>query len=91
MSKSGQDTFAENAQSKVKIKIIKGSCISAAICIVKSPNTFDLDEDGIAFVKEGTWDDAATIINAAKSCPTLAIIIEDMSGKQIYPEVSANA
>lgn len=91
MNRNGQDSFVENGNSKVKIKIIKASCISAAICIVKSPGTFDLDEDGIAYVKEGTWDDAATIINAAKSCPTLAIIIEDLNGKQLYPGATPNA
>ena len=67
------------------IKIINDLCISAATCIVHAPNTFDLDEDGIAFVKEGTWDEAKEIIEAAASCPTTAIIIEDMDGNTLYP------
>ncbi len=85
--KKGQDSFAENENSKVKIKVINKLCISAATCIIHAPNTFDLDDDGIAYVKEGTWDEAQTIIKAAASCPTTAIIIEDMKGNQIYPEI----
>lgn len=86
MSTNGQDEFAQNANSKVKIKVIKASCISAAICVIRAPNTFDLDTDSIAYVKEGTWDEAVDILEAAKACPTLAIIIEDMEGNQLWPK-----
>ena len=85
--KNGQNEFAINPGSRVKIKVINELCISAATCIIHAPNTFDLDEDDIAYVKEGTWDEALTIIKAARSCPTTAIIIEDLEGKQLYPEV----
>ncbi|OGC70096.1 hypothetical protein A2415_00665 [candidate division WWE3 bacterium RIFOXYC1_FULL_39_7] len=91
MLKNGQNEFTKNENSKVRIKVINELCISAATCIIQAPNTFDLDDDGIAYVKEGTWDEAQTIINAAASCPTTAIIIEDMQGNQIYPEVKIGA
>jgi len=84
--KNGQNSFAENKDSTVRIKVINELCISAATCIIHAPDTFDLDDDGIAFVKEGTWEDANTIIEAAMSCPTTAIIIEDLEGNQLYPE-----
>ncbi len=84
--KNGQNEFATNADSKVKIKVINELCISAGTCIIHAPDTFDLDADGIAYVKEGTWDEAQQIIAAAASCPTTAIIIEDLNGNQIYPE-----
>lgn len=83
--KNGQNEFALNLKSKVKIKVINDLCIGASTCVIQASNTFDLDENGIAYVKEGTWDDALAIINAAKSCPTTAIIIEDLEGKQLYP------
>ncbi len=85
--KNGQNKFALNADSKVKIKVINELCISAGTCIIHAPETFDLDDDGIAYVKDGTWDEAQTIITAAASCPTTAIIIEDLEGNQLYPEV----
>jgi ferredoxin len=84
MSHKGQDDFVGN--EKVNIKIIKDKCISAATCVVLAPDTFDLDEDGIAYVKEGSWDDAEQIIKAAESCPTLAVVVEDLEGNQIWPK-----
>lgn len=82
----GQNKFTVDENSKLKIKVINDLCISAATCIIRGPNTFDLDDDGIAYVKEGDLDDAIDIIEAAKSCPTTAIIIEDMDGNQLWPE-----
>lgn len=84
--KNGQNEFAVNPDSKVRIKVINELCISAATCVITAPSTFDLDDDGIAYVKEGTWDEAQIIIKAAASCPTTAIIIEDLEGNQIYPK-----
>ena len=81
----GQNEFTQSPDSKVRIKVINELCISAATCIIKAPNTFDLDDDGIAYVKDGTWDEAQTIIEGAMSCPTTAIIVEDLEGNQIYP------
>ena len=88
--KNGQDSFATNSESRVKIKVINNLCISAATCVIHAPETFDLDDDGIAYVKEGTWNDANTIIRGAASCPTTAIIIEDLNGNQLYPEVKSD-
>jgi ferredoxin len=76
----------KNDSAKVVIKVINEQCISAATCVVFAPNTFGLDEDGIVFAKEGTWDEAEEIIKAAKSCPTTAIIVEDLDGNQLYPQ-----
>ena len=85
--KNGQDSFAVSTEAKVKIKVINNLCIIAATCVIHAPETFDLDDDGIAYVKECTWNDAKTIIRAAASCPTTAIIIEDLDGNQLYPEI----
>lgn len=85
MEKNGQNQFTQIPEVKLRIKVINDKCISAATCVIIAPLTFDLDEEGIAFVKEGTWDEAITIIDAAKSCPTTAIIVEDMEGNRVYP------
>ena len=76
----------KNPNSKVVIKVINDKCISAATCIIHAPGTFDLDANGIVYAKEGTWDEAEKIIKGAKSCPTTAIIIEDLEGNILYPE-----
>ena len=75
-----------NSNAKVKIKIIFDKCISAATCTIFAPNTFELDEEGIVKIKEGTWDEAEKIIKGAKSCPTIAIIVEDLEGNKLFPK-----
>jgi len=69
----------------LKITIDREKCISAATCIAIAPETFELDGEGKAVVKNPTGNDDATIIEGAKSCPTQAIIILDETGKQIVP------
>lgn len=70
---------------KYKIKIDRNLCIGAASCLAVAPNTFDLDGENIAIVKEGGADDDQTILLAAQSCPTRAIILTDENDKKIYP------
>ena len=86
----GQDEFTGHENSKVRIKVIVEKCISAATCVIKAPNTFDLDEEGIAFVQEMGWNEAVDIVLAARSCPTNAIIIEDLEGNQLWPTSTKN-
>ncbi|MFA6588548.1 MAG: ferredoxin [Patescibacteria group bacterium] len=69
----------------LKITIDREKCISAATCIAIAPETFELDSEGKAIIKNPTGNDEATIIEGAKSCPTQAIIIHDETGKQIVP------
>ena len=70
----------------MKIKIDRDLCIGAGTCVALAPNTFELDDELKAALKKGPKKDSdEDIIAAAKSCPTLAIILEDEQGKQIYP------
>ena len=71
-------------KDNIEIKIIRSKCISAATCVVYAPNTFDLDKESIAIIKNGEWDRLEKIIAAAQSCPVMAIQIYK-DGKQIYP------
>ncbi|MDP2812224.1 MAG: ferredoxin [bacterium] len=71
----------------MKIEVDRELCTSVATCIAVAPNTFELDEEGIAIVKNPKGDTEETILQAAKSCPVNAIIIYDDAGKQIYPEL----
>ena len=84
----------------MKIKVDRDLCTGAGTCVVVAPNTFDLDDELKAFVKNPKrssesseerspepveWgDDKDTVIEAAKVCPVFAIILEE-DGKQTYP------
>lgn len=69
----------------MKVKVDRNLCIGAGTCTVIAPEVFELDDELKAVVKDpgGAPDDK--ILDAAKSCPVLAIILEDDDGKQVFP------
>lgn len=72
---------------KLKLTIVRDECIGDGACCADAPNTFELDDDGIAVVKDRPWDDRDAVLHAARCCPTDAIIVVDTeSGAQLVPE-----
>lgn len=69
----------------MKIEVDRELCISVASCVAVAPNTFELDDEGIAIVKNASGDTKDTILQAAQSCPVNAIKIWDDNGVQIHP------
>ncbi len=93
--------MAEATKKIKKVVVNRDLCIAAASCIVNAPGVFELDGESKAVIKQkgdvknsgpaersafedGAVDDA-TIMNAAQSCPTKAIMVYDEDGKQVYP------
>lgn len=87
-------------RKKLKVRIDRNLCIGAASCVALNPKVFGLDSQAKAvvldpedsskqyneFVYEVDEVQAESILTAAKSCPTNAIIVEDLqTGQQIYP------
>ena len=68
-----------------KIFIDRDLCIGAASCIAVAPDVFELDKENKAVVKNKEAVDDETLLLAAQSCPTKAIILYDEEGNQIYP------
>lgn len=68
-----------------KIYVDRNLCIGAASCVAVAPDVFELDEENKAVVKNPKAADDETILLAAESCPTRAIIVYDEDGNQIYP------
>jgi len=61
-------------------------CISAGPCSIAAPLTFLLrDSDGKAIITDPDGDTLEAVMEAARSCPILAIIIKDKTGLQIFP------
>lgn len=84
-----------------KIVVDRNLCIGAASCVVAAQTVFELDGENKAVIKQqggvknsgptergkledGVVDDE-TIILAAQSCPTKAILLYDEGGKQLNP------
>ena len=79
----------EKRPDKIRIRRIEKDrdlCIGSAACLGIAPDAFELDGENKAVLKDA-WKHVAaeTLLEAAKSCPTLAIKVFDEEGKQIYP------
>ncbi|MFA5776637.1 MAG: ferredoxin [Patescibacteria group bacterium] len=71
---------------KYKVKVVRKLCIGAASCVAVSPDTFLLDNEKKAVIKEGSKDVPEDILMAAQSCPTAAIVItNEKTGEQVWP------
>lgn len=69
----------------MKVHVDRDKCISAGTCVAIAPKTFALDEEGKVKVIDEKGDDEQTILDAAKSCPVIAIEIFEDNGKRIFP------
>jgi ferredoxin len=68
-----------------KIIVDRNLCIGAGSCVAVAPGVFELDSENKAVVYNPKGADDETILLAAKSCPTQAILVFDEEGNQIYP------
>jgi curved DNA-binding protein CbpA len=78
------------SKGRFHIIIEPALCMAFGSCETLAPNVFEVDKDKMinpkATVKSETGDDFETILDAARTCPTKAIIIRDRyTGEQIYP------
>ncbi|HUU82937.1 MAG TPA: ferredoxin [Phycisphaerae bacterium] len=72
---------------KLKIEVNEDECIGDGLCAQEAPNTFEMNDDDKACVKNPPGDDADTILEAAKACPVDAITVTDEeTGEQLCPE-----
>jgi ferredoxin len=72
---------------KLKVTVDRNLCIGAATCVAVAPMTYVMDSEAKAIILKTAVNDVPdTIIEAAKACPVAAIIIEDETGKRIFPE-----
>ena len=86
---SGRKTFGKT-KGRYHISIEPSLCMAFGSCETLAPNVFEVDKNKMfnpkATVKSETGDDFESILNAAETCPTKAIILRDRyTGKQIYP------
>ena len=78
---------AKEKDSKIKkVTVDRPACIGAGSCAVLAPKTFELDDEAKAVVIDEHGDSDEDIIEAAKSCPTDAIILKGKNDEQIWPK-----
>jgi ferredoxin len=59
-----------------RIEIDRSLCSGMASCVKVAPETFDLDDDGLAIV---TGEAGESAIEAAECCPFSAIAVFDLA------------
>lgn len=69
----------------MKVKVDRESCIGVSNCVAIAPTVFKLDDQNKAVVLDPSSVDEESLMEAAKSCPENAIILEDDDGNQLYP------
>jgi len=69
----------------MKVKVDRDLCIGVGNCVAFAPSVFVLDGERKAVVLDSSSVDEDTLLEAAKSCPEGAIIIEDDDGRQVFP------
>jgi ferredoxin len=69
-----------------KVVVDRDLCISAASCIAVAPMVFELDPESKAVVIDANIVDDETLMMAAQSCPTKAILLFDKAGNQVFPK-----
>lgn len=81
-----QEYKRKKSGSKIgKIVVDRDLCIGAGSCTVVSPETFKLDNENKAVVIDANAIEDETLLMAAQSCPTRAILLFDQDGNQIFP------
>lgn len=61
-------------------------CIAAGPCAIAAPGVFEIrSEDGKAIIHNPDGESLEKVLEAARCCPILAIMIKDKKGKQIFP------
>lgn len=68
-----------------KIEVDRELCIGAATCVAVAPQLFALDGENKAVVRPADGATDAAILNAAKSCPVLAIYCYNQAGQRVFP------
>ncbi len=68
------------------MRIDRNLCIGAATCVALAPKAWALDDEAKAIILDTAAEESDDILlEAAKGCPVMAIIITDETGKQVYP------
>lgn len=82
-------SYMDNTTKTIRnytITIDRDLCIGAATCIALAPKAYELDSEAKAVFLETAGEETdETLMEAAKGCPVMAIIIKDQTGKQIFP------
>jgi ferredoxin len=68
----------------LKVVIDLEICSGTSNCNEESPDAYEVDDRGLAFLKAGIFPDEV-LLAGARACPMDAIKLYDASGRQVHP------
>jgi ferredoxin len=68
-----------------RIAVDRDLCIGSAICVDLAPEVFQLDDTATSTVIDPEGAPEEKLLEAARGCPTDAILLYDAAGSQIHP------
>ena len=67
------------------VRIDRTLCVGFGDCVEAAPDTFDLDDEGVAVFVESSPIDRERLLHACESCPVDALTALDSKGNQLVP------
>lgn len=72
---------------KLQISVDRDLCIGSGTCAAIAEKAFALDAESKSVILDSADTESVNaIVDAAKGCPVVAILIKDASGKKVFPE-----
>jgi ferredoxin len=68
----------------LEVVVLKSRCIGASVCVHEARGSFELEKGHQAVITDLSKNKEATLVAAARNCPTQAIFIYK-NNKQIWP------
>lgn len=70
---------------ELRVEIDLTLCVGFGDCVDVAPESFELDEDGLAAFVRPEDDDRGRLLEACRSCPVDAITVHDRDGELLVP------
>lgn len=81
------EEFQERRIGELTVRVDRQLCVGFADCVDEAPETFLLDEEGLAtFTNAPGRADRERLVAACEACPVDALILLDADGEQIAPD-----
>lgn len=77
--------YDDREVGELHIRIDRTLCVGFGDCVTGSPESFRLDDEGIAVYVAPETADRKVLLAACDACPVDAITVCDKSGRQIVP------
>ena len=82
---SDRRLMAADGPDGLVVLIDRAACIGVGDCAARAPRAFAVDADRKVFLVSPAEESTGRIWDAARACPTDAIMLEGADGSPLYP------